>query len=68
MEKPPQSLHIAAFNVHGFSTNVEMNDEISKVFLGHKCWMCVLTGRQRLMGKDEVLFGEVIGSVCGIGG
>ena len=41
--KPPQSLNIGVFNVHGCSTNEVKNGEICKMFLRRRLDVCALS-------------------------
>ena len=63
---PPQSLNIGVFNVRGCSTN-EVKSEIGKMFLRWRFDVCALS-ETKLMGKGEVMFGEVVGRVSGVAG
>ena len=60
--KPPQSLNIFVFNVHGYSTNEEKKGEIGKMFFRRRFEVCTLS-ETKLKGK-----GEVVGKVSGMAG
>ena len=63
--KPPQSLNIGVFNERGCSTNEVNKGEIGKMFLRRRFDVCALS-ETKLMGKGEVMFGEVVGRVSGV--
>ena len=65
MVKPPQSLNIGVFNVRGCSTNAAKKGEIGKMFLRRRFDACALS-ENKLKGKGEVMFGEVVGRVSGV--
>ena len=52
---------------YGSSTNVEKKGEISKMFLRQNLDVRALS-EPKLRGKGEVMFGEVVGRVSGVGG
>ena len=61
--KAPQSLNISVFNVRGCNTNEVKKGEIGKKFLRRRrLGVCALS-ETKLKGKDEVMFGEVVGRV-----
>ena len=64
--KPPQSLNIGVFNVHGCSTNKVKKSEIGKMFLRPRFDVCALS-ETKLKEKGEVMFGEVVGGRQGEG-
>ena len=65
--KPPQSLNIGVFNVHGCSSNTVKNYDIGIMLLRRRLDVCALSGT-KLKGKDEVMFGESVGRVSGVEG